>query len=113
MAVQRRPRAAPLRDEVLRLLAEHRNRRSSVREIAVTVGCTHQYVYSLMPPHMRPGRPILERRLEAFLDEHPTAVLTKARGGMTFREIAAALGGLEGRADREHRPHRAARRSRR
>src|SRR5438552_17850605 len=91
MAAKRRARTAPLRDEVLRLLAVHRNRRSSVREIALAVGCTHQYVYSLMPPHMQPGRPIIERRLEAFLAEHPAAVLTIARGGMTFPEIAAAL----------------------
>ncbi len=78
------------RERVERFLAEHGDPLPSIQTIARAVGCSRQYVYLVLPAGYQPGS--AARRLDAFVKSCPNALLTKARGGMSFSQIAAQLG---------------------
>ncbi len=82
---------APVRDRILKFLYDHRSERYADSRVATELGCSRQYVHALLPAGYRDAQPTVDSRLKAFIQAHPEAALPKARGGMTFKEIAAHI----------------------
>ncbi len=81
-----------VRERVLRYLSAHGREQPTVREIAEAVGCARTYVYLFLSgEYARPARRDIRGELKRFVESHPEALLTKARGGLSFKDIAARL----------------------
>ncbi len=63
-----------------------------MQHIANVAGCSRQYVHQVVGGTRRKPGPSATSRLREFVKTHPKALTTKARGGMSLREIAAKLG---------------------
>ena len=60
------------------------------QQIGDAIGVSRQRVHQIMPEYQRAN--VCAIRLQQFLDQEPSAILSKAAGGMTYRQIADKVG---------------------
>jgi hypothetical protein len=85
-------RRVPTRERLVEFLAAHPNAEGHLylSDIARELGVSRERVRQLLPGWQGPPSPA--RALELYLAAHPEAMMSAARGGMTMKAIALAIG---------------------